>query len=190
MKKFISIFILAVIALVVWISVRDHLRYHPAKNPQPKYFLTVKGHVDPKLKNDLKLEWGTSYATTNPKCNKTYNWLEGVSGERIENLNYAVTFSSNGDYQLRIPIDGLIPGYCGWEVGDVYFSFKYKKFDYSADADTAFGLSKTGEAHHKKIKQTWRCDNEKCILSKSSDADLTYNLSLLSNHNLIVNFKK
>jgi len=193
MKKFFTIFILAIIALVSWISIRDYLRYHPAKNSQPKYFLTVKGHVDPAIQKSLKLTWVSDYYTTNPICNEYGDfgdWLEGASAERHIHRLFDVKPNQAGKYSIQIPIDYYNPGFCGWAPGEVYFSFKYKEFDYSADADTAFGLDKNGRVNHQTLKQKWHCGDTKCTISTNSDFDLSYNLSSLSNHSLVVNFSK
>jgi hypothetical protein len=189
MKKVFFMFVAAVFVWAAWIYTRDYFRYHPAKNPHPKYFLTVKGHVDPAMKKHLKVTWGVGYSTTNPDCDETYNWFEGAWGPRDTDVTYAVHIQANGDYQLNIPLDGLHPGYCAWETGDVYYSFNYYHFKHSADSDTSFGLRKTGRKQAAPIKQTVICQPSGCDLTKDSVADLSYNLSSKVSHQGTINFE-
>ena len=188
-KLFITLLALAMI-WIAWIYTRDYFRYHPAKNPHPKYFLTVKGYVDPAMKDQLKLTWTMYYYTTNHQCDKTYNWFEGVSGERQIFKHFKVTPDARGYYQLKLPIDAVKPGVCRWKTGGAWYSFKYNNLKNSGDADTSFAFGKAGKKQTPPIRQTLICQNTDYSFTKNSVADLPYALSNKASHQIIVNFKR
>ena len=183
-------FVAAVFVWAAWIYTRDYFRYHPAKNPHPKYFLTVKGYVDPAMKDQLKLTWTMYYYTTNHQCDKTYNWFEGVSGERQIFKHFKVTPDARGYYQLKLPIDAVKPGFCQWTMGAAYYGFKYKNLKQSGYADTNFDFSKAGRKQTLPLKQTLILQNSDYFFTKSSIADLPYSLSNRASHQIIINFKQ
>jgi hypothetical protein len=190
MKKIFFMFVAAVFVWAAWIYTRDYFRYHPAKNPHPKYFLTVKGHVDPAMKDQLKLVWTMYYYTTNHQCDKTYNWFEGMSAERQIFKKFKVSIDAQGNYQLKLSIDAVKPGFCRWKTGGAWYSFKYNKFKEAGEADTSFSFGETGKKQILPIKQTLICQNAGYSFTKNSVADLPYGLSNKASHQIIVNFKQ
>ena len=188
-KLFITLLALAMI-WIAWIYTRDYFRYHPAKNPHPKYFLTVKGYVDPAMKDQLKLTWTMYYYTTNHQCDKTYNWFEGVSGERQIFKHFKVTPDARGYYQLKLPIDAVKPGFCRWKTGGAWYSFKYKYFRRPGDANSSIGFSKAGKKIVVPITQTFICKNVSCSFTSDSTIHVPYDLSNKISHQVIVNFKR
>ena len=87
----------------------------PAVNPHPKYFMTVKGHIAPSLKNKLKLEWITDFETTSPKCQVVTNEFEGVYWPRTYRKKVWVKTNAQGHYKIQLPIDFFTKGKCGWQ---------------------------------------------------------------------------
>ena len=43
-------------------------KYALKPNPQPKYFLTIKGSIDSSLTQKVQLEIRSTFESTNPKC--------------------------------------------------------------------------------------------------------------------------
>jgi hypothetical protein len=188
-KLFITLLALAMI-WIAWIYARDYFRYHPAKNSHPKYFLTVKGHVDPAMKDQLKLTWTMYYYTTNHQCDKTYNWFEGVSGERQIFKHFKVTPDARGYYQLKLPIDAVKPGFCRWVTGAASYHFTYNDFKRPADAFSTLSFSPTGRKKTGVIKRSFMCNNQACSFAPGNTIELSYNLSTEASHRTIINFKQ
>jgi len=89
----------------------------PVVNSHPKEFLTVEGHI----KKGLSVKLIVNYETNNPKCDVTTNWLEGVSGAKGYDLVYQLTPNPQGQYEVQLPLDGLVSGECHWRSEAIYY---------------------------------------------------------------------
>ena len=96
-------------------------KFKPVVNPHPKYFMTVKGYIAPNLLNKVKLVWGTTYVTSNPKCQLTINDFEGVHAPRQVTDKLIVQPNSKGIYENKIALDKYQKGFCGWTLSNMQF---------------------------------------------------------------------
>jgi len=97
-------------------------KFQPVVNPNPNYFMTVKGHVAPELAGKVKLVWVTEYYTANPECEVVTNQFEGVRNAREIKNSLVVKPNSTGNYEYKIPLDKYLPGFCRWQVGQTLFN--------------------------------------------------------------------
>ena len=93
-------------------------KFQPVVNPNPNYFMTVKGHVAPELAGTVRLVWVTEYYTANPECEVVTNQFEGVRNAREVENTLIVKPNSSGNYEYKIPLDKYLPGFCRWQVSD------------------------------------------------------------------------
>ena len=136
----------------------SQLKYQPKINPNPKYFITVKGHVSPRLKDKITLEWISEFATTNPKCDKTVNYLEGVDVPRISKKNYSI--DSRTVYQKQIPLNYYFPGYCAWMLKDIRYEIKTKNTLLGTAVISFFGESKLKGSYN--VHDIIACNHQTC----------------------------
>ncbi len=97
-------------------------KYKPIKNPHPKYFMTVRGNIDPRLRFPLTIT--AEYDSTNIACNVETNPMVGAINSRVKNLTYEAQPNQSGDFSLKIPLDYYLPGLCDWHITDIAYSFK------------------------------------------------------------------
>ena len=78
----------------------------PYKNKQPRHFLTV--HL--KRYNHVAVQQSVvvRYETTNAHC---YQYSHHAVHPRQKELRYSI---STGKKSVKIPVDGLVSGYCQW----------------------------------------------------------------------------
>lgn len=98
------------------------LKYLPEKNPQPKYFLTVQGHIDPKLIKDVKITWILDFETSNQTdthCEDVVSYFEGAIFPKDTYLKITTKPDKNGDFKQKLPLDYYSPGYCGWGLNNI-----------------------------------------------------------------------
>ncbi len=95
-------------------------KYKPIKNPHPKYFMTVRGWIDPGLYNTLIFT--EEYYSTNDKCEVTINHIEGVSIERTKAITYKI-HTKNHRFSKKLPLDYYKPGFCKWHIVDISYSY-------------------------------------------------------------------
>jgi len=99
-------------------------KYRPIKNAHPKYFMTVKGWIDPGLYNTLVFK--VEYYSTNDKCRVTINHIEGASIERVKTLTYKI-HTKNHRFSKKLPLDYYKPGFCKWHIADISYSYWISK---------------------------------------------------------------
>jgi hypothetical protein len=179
-------------------------KYAPTINPQPKYFMTVKGNVDPKLIGKIDIGMQAIYSTTVKNCDKTYNALEGVRGWRQKEIMfYPENIEKNGNYKIEIPLDYFTSGVCSWMIAAIR--------DYSgAPEEIGNGLvifSPCGSSSTCQIYNADNIENEKyalqstrnnycyyknnklsCTLGYSSDFNSTALIPRKNNYLLVENF--
>lgn len=165
-------------------------RYVAVINPHPQYFMTVQGHIDPQLNNQVKLVLFADYSTTNDSCKYVINWFEGVSSPRPIDKVIHVSPDINGYYKYQIPMDYYFPGFCGWEFDSIHYNLTGKTDDY--DAYPLYFLSRQGKASKYKIGEyDWICSSgEDCTVYReiSLVKDFENNVPLSSKANYIINF--
>ena len=120
--------LIAVSMLIVFLGcwyVYQHksLSIKPKLHAHPKYFLLAHGHIAPSLLDAVALRWTAIYASNNPKCQ--YYKSPGAKSAGVYSLRQVVTTwksraNNKGDYQLSIPLDKYLPGYCQWSILGVY----------------------------------------------------------------------
>ena len=110
-----------VIVIALWFVFYElYWKYQPTLNPKPQYFMTIKGNVSPSLIGKVRLKWVARYASSDVRCDKTYNYIEGVSGWRYMDIPYIAKLSSSGSYALKIPLDYYQSGgYCSWQISEI-----------------------------------------------------------------------
>lgn len=132
-------------------------KYKPVVNPQPRYFMTVEGRVDPILTKKFKLKLGMRYYSTNPKCRVLSQYsspLEGAKFDRDLSDFYVVKPNDAGQYHIKIPLDKYKSGYCRWQPLWLGYTLTDSKL---AENDIAYflGKKKTNSKHH--ASQTLSC---------------------------------
>ena len=166
--------------------------HHPRINPKPKYYLTVKGHIDPSLKHRVKLTWIADYETTNPKCEVDVNWLEGGYIPREKFLLVKSHPDKQGNYQDKIPLNYYLRGYCGWQLFTVGYKIKDKKFNNNDNVIDFFSRKGKGAFKVKGFGE-WRCTRKSCSevqISRFQHYSLKNNtISSETNYEYILNFK-
>jgi hypothetical protein len=85
-------------------------RDYPKRNPEPKRFLSLHGTID----SSLGIKFGIGWSAGNPDCRYALSVMEGAYAQFSagENLDYKV---ENSAFSLLVPIDGVLPGRCGWK---------------------------------------------------------------------------
>ena len=138
--------------------------YQPIEKKNPKFYFTVKGYIDPKLKNKVSTVWTAKYFTKNPKCKVIINSFEGVDSALYKSFNYLPAIDKTGNFKLTIPIDRFKPGICKWAIYQVGYVMKtkYQTFD---GANTGVGLEKNKEPVLN-FEQIYSCRKKQCSLIK------------------------
>lgn len=101
----------------------------PMLNPNPKYFVTISGNIQPHMRYPMTVKFKAVYAGYHPQCQVWVNKLEGVPGLPAHHKIYAAHPDAKGNYVVRIPIDAYLPGKCQWKMAWVMVSFLPKKLD-------------------------------------------------------------
>jgi hypothetical protein len=188
MKK-IALSIVVVIA--AWIGLTKMYRayrYHPRVNSHPRYFLTVKGRIDPALFKTVKLTWIASYDTSNPACKVDINWFEGISSPRIKQRIVQVHPNKQGYFLDKIPLDYYWPGFCQWQARAIEYKTKNGTTSVGFFSKKAKGPFKQSAFSH------WRCIKTDCRQTSVSALQAnTLNGNILSNrknYNFTLTFTK
>lgn len=122
--------VLTTIAYIVPFETALEKAYTPPLGEPPGLFVTVSGERHP----DLEVEFSAKYVTTNPSCQETINWLEGVRNDRTFSVLGTVE-QSQTSFLAKIPVTLLKDsGYCGWRFYKTYVTVKHK--DPSVDPQT------------------------------------------------------
>ncbi len=137
-------------------------KYAPQLNPHPKYFMTVKGKIDPALQGKIKLVWQASYATNNAHCQKVINSWEGVYAPREKKFFYNTVPDQQGNYQMKIPLDGLESGYCQWKINTIGYKLKTKNDIYFNEYPQIFFSDRFNESEDIVSKEDWICAQKNC----------------------------
>jgi hypothetical protein len=100
----------------------------PIANPHPKYFVTIKGNIQPHMPYPMTVMFRASYAAYNPKCAVQGSWfnLSGLDYMPGKPVYYPAKPNAQGDYVIKIPIDAYKPGKCDWKIAWVMYSFVKK----------------------------------------------------------------
>src|SRR3990167_3219026 len=94
---------------------------NPVKNPHPKYFVMVSGNISLKLKKPMYYVIWATYVAHNSKCQKMINWFEGVKGYYAKTDRYLAKPNNDGNYVIKIPIDGYFSGKCRWSMDQINY---------------------------------------------------------------------
>lgn len=97
-------------------------------NPTPKYFVTIKGNIEPHMPYPMTVMFRASYAAYNPKCAVKQGWLSasGLSAMPAKNVIYSAKPDKQGNYVIKIPIDAYQTGSCDWKIAWIMYAFKKK----------------------------------------------------------------
>ena len=98
-------------------------KYRPVLNPHPKYFVTIKGNIQPHMPYPVALFFRATYSANNPACEETTNWLEGIKGMPAKNHYYYIKPNKQGNYKIHIPIDKYVLGHCQWKIAEINVAF-------------------------------------------------------------------
>ncbi len=164
-------------------------KFAPKVNLSPKYFMTIKGDIDPNLKNKIQIKWTTTYYSTNANCQVPINPLKQVYSSREQSDVIYVNPNTKGHYEYKLAIDQYKPGYCGWKIFGVSYSITLNNHS-TIDARNT-GLTFSDEAHFstKEILQKWRCNQDICELTKNNlYTAFSGQLDRNNNYQFIVNF--
>jgi len=99
----------------------------PKINPHPTYFVTISGHIDPHLKAPVYLGFWASYAGYSQHCEKTANILAGTKKLPGKTKFFPAKTNAEGNYEVKIPVDLYLPGYCDWKIANIITSWQFKK---------------------------------------------------------------
>ena len=116
------ILVLALIGLHVW---QRHLE-KAKPNPHPKYFVTIKGNIQPDMPYPMTTIYKATYAAYNPTCGVWISRFEGVSGLPAKTVFYPARPDKQGNYKIHIPIDAYQLGKCQWKIAWVMQGFVKK----------------------------------------------------------------
>lgn len=164
---------------------KTYPRFMPQLNPQPKYFVTVEGYINPKLAQDINLTWHIAYITHNDDCREVFNPLEGVYGARSQEDSFLIKTDETNHYSYKIPIDKYLPGYCDWHATSMYYESRSKSKKYRLTSDFVF--SHIAQTSDQTYWDLWKCNN-KCELTQIIRRTKYQNLN--SNYKYIVDIKK
>ena len=108
------------VGIVIFKHTREKHRYLPILNLHPKNFITISGKIDQNISGKII----ATYQNSNETCFVTKNWLEVGPEPRVTQLIYSI--KPKGDrYSLKLPIDKLIKGKCGWKFEGFDLLAKY-----------------------------------------------------------------
>ena len=109
-------------------STKVPAKYKPTVNPHPKYFMTVKGFIDPRLQHRIHLTIVVEYDTYNPKCDLWISHFNGVQSPWQIFNDYPIHPDNKGNYHIKIPLDYYLPGKCDWNAAAILYR-DYKTSD-------------------------------------------------------------
>ena len=165
-------------------------KYAPKVNPNPKYFMTVEGNIDPRLKNTVPLKIITSYYTTNSECRYVISSFEGASTYRKINSTINVKTDSTGNYKYSIPLDLYEPGYCGWNIINITYIIDNKTPDYEGYNIASFFNPKRLDPPSLIGIDNWICQNNNCDLDENTFLSGKNNLPINKNYHFKINLRK
>lgn len=186
MKKFIKFLLWCVVIVLtifaLW-KIYHFIKYTPWKKSHPQYYLTLKGHIDPKITKDFKFYM--EYVASN--CGDVINF---DSGKRIYiGKTFPVTLNPDqlGNYEIKIPLDKFHEGFCGWTADGLNFKFKQESFGLLGFIDGADKISTLNViCKYKKLKDFSNCNANNLGLIHSPW--FVYLTSISENQIITVNF--
>ena len=136
--KLILIIILIVVTWYFWPESKPK-GPQPTVNPTPKYFVTISGNIDPKMKKPIYMGFWASYAGYNDKCQVVANKFEGVVAMPGKTDFYPAITDKQGNYTVKIPIDKYVKEPCDWKI--VYIDYSDGRNIISPNKNKAPGYS-------------------------------------------------
>ncbi len=165
-----------------------HHKYNdiiPWQNSKPNYYLTVKGKIDPTLKNKVSIQFNDEFYTNNKACQHIDNIFDAMEGIRLRyktQNHYKILPDAQGNFTLQIPIDRYANRRCHWEISNISYSIYYNGKDQTFESSFGFGIpSKFNRSYNYELKEyhksqrktqythTWKCNNHSCQKLETSD---------------------
>jgi hypothetical protein len=153
--------------------------YAPEINPSPQYFMTIKGHMAPKLIQNHQLIFIADYYTDNPACEYTISSIEGVSSSRKQSLILPAQVNNFGFYQIKIPLDQYKNGVCQWSLFSIGFKLNNTNLNF-LNVIAFFKKNSKNKTYH--IHDKLFCINNICNRLTSPYLDTEYFLSTNTNY--------
>lgn len=166
-------------------------KYMPKLNKNPRYFISIYGHIDPKLNEDIKLIITSDYATTNPKCKDMVDPLARLFMHRQIDKIIIVQPDDHGSYKYTIPLDLYEPDFCGWRADSV----SYTLYDNSshANANIIAIFSRNDNARppiREKGFENWLCARGlECQLQNRKPIQHTEDIPINKNYKYSINVR-
>lgn len=177
----INLFILATIANYnnpVYLQQPDENMqiYAPLINTHPRYFVTIKGHIDQLLVKPVELVFFAHYLASNNACqyhdkdyqyNKYYRFIDNI---------IQIIPNARGNFRYKIPLDAYLAGFCGWGIN----TLSYKIYYNNEGCFPVYPLINFNKQVNKKVdrktaRDNWNCNLDECILLKNIlFNDITY----------------
>ncbi len=185
MKFILWCFIVALSVFVLW-KAYHFVKYTPWKKSHPKHYLTLKGHINPKIAKDFKFYM--DYATSKRSCD-SINYYAGVRGVRVKTFPVSLNPDKLGNYEVKIPLDKFRKGFCDW--GAYGFGFKYKVSPYGFIGFPSQGPYLKGESLNVHCLASKKANTE-CFINKefvgAGEVGYFYSLPPKADRNLQLNF--
>lgn len=97
----------------------------PKINPNPTHKMKVYGNFP--FEDEVKIDMGILFITTNPVCDKV-NWLAGIRFPHRFMKSFPATIK-DGAFKSDIYLDNYTSGFCKWRAYGVYISPQKNKDD-------------------------------------------------------------
>ena len=124
-----SLILLSVFGLASCSSWRER----PQENPHPQYYLTLKGHIAKPLQNKVRLRFIQAYVGSNPKCAAESDPISGIKENPARSFTHLAELDANGNYEIKVPLDKYLPGYCHWQSYDMGITLTNQEYHYESD---------------------------------------------------------
>jgi hypothetical protein len=145
-KKIIKYILIAIPALFLAKCGVEAVAYNadlaPTINPNPIHKIRVYGNFP--FKDEVKLDMGILFITTNPICDKV-NWLAGIRFPHSFMKSFPATVK-DGTFDSDIYLDSYTSGFCQWRAYGVYILLQGTKDDVvGAGASVAINEKQTSD---------------------------------------------
>ncbi|WP_158753376.1 hypothetical protein [Dyella sp. S184] len=100
-----------------------HLKREPGNSDYPvldsfaAHYLVLSGMIAPAINISMSVRWVAKTSA----CAANINWVEGVDAPFYADMPINLVRSGKR-YTARVPLDGVVPGRCGWSFGTVIVS--------------------------------------------------------------------